>query len=122
MHLRTVRRRDSRRRILRRQAFFAATVAATTLGATAACSQGNPKQQANEAAIARETTGVARDTSADTIAAPAAAVDTSVHPAGPGGEVRVGQPGAGTAQTGSDKATGVDTPITKKLRAGERRP
>jgi len=122
MHLRTVRRRESRRRTLRRHAFFAATVAATTLGAASACSQGNPKQRANETAIARETTGVVRDTTVDTIAAPAAAVDTSVHPAGPGAAVRVGQPGAGTAQTGADKATGVDTPITKKLRATERKP
>lgn len=119
MHLRIVRRRDTRRRILRRHAFFAATVAATTIGATAACSQGNPKQQANESAIASETTGVVRAKS-DTIAAPPGAVDTSVRPAGPGGEVRVGTPGAGTAQTGADKATGVDTPITKRIRSGEK--
>jgi len=119
MHLRTVRRRDSRRRAIRRHAFFAAALTAA-VATTAACSKGNPKQQANEAAIARETTGVVRDTTADTIAVPAGAIDTSVRRAGEGAAVRVGTPGAGTAQSGASKATGVDTPITKKIRAGEK--
>ena len=117
MHLRTFRRRESRRRTLRRHAFFAATVATATIGASAACSK-TDKQRANAAAIARETTGIVRDTTADTIAVPAAAVDTTARPAGGGATVRVGTPGAGTAQSGSDKATGVDTPITKRIRSG----
>ncbi|HET7457415.1 MAG TPA: hypothetical protein VFJ74_07155 [Gemmatimonadaceae bacterium] len=114
---RTVRRRDARRRTGRRHAFFTAALAAAASTA-AACSQGNDKQRANAAAIARETTGIVRDTTADTIAVPAAAVDTTVRPAGPGAQVRVGAPGAGTAASGSDKATGVDTPITRRIRSG----
>ena len=55
----------------------------------------------------------------DTIAVPAAAVDTSAAVQGGGATVRAGEPGAGTAQSGAPKATGVDTPITRKLRAGE---
>ena len=118
MHLRrTVRRRDLRRRVSRRQAFFTAAMAAAAATSAAACSQGNEKQRANESAIARETTGVVR-TNADTITAPAAAIDTTTAPAGAGAQVRVGTPGAGTAQSGSDKATGVDTPITRRIRSG----
>ena len=53
----------------------------------------------------------------DTLAVPAAAVDTSAAVQGGGATVKAGTPGAGTAQSGAPKATGVDTPITRKLRA-----
>jgi len=53
----------------------------------------------------------------DTLAVPAATVDTSVSVQGGGATVRAGEPGAGTAQSGAPKATGVDTPITRKIRA-----
>jgi hypothetical protein len=52
----------------------------------------------------------------DTLAVPAAAVDTSVSIQG-GATVKAGEPGAGTAQSGAEKAAGVDTPITRKRRA-----
>ena len=54
----------------------------------------------------------------DTIAVPAAAVDTTPNANQQGGAaVTAGQPGAGTAASGATKAEGVDTPITRKLRA-----
>ena len=53
----------------------------------------------------------------DTLAVPAAAVDTTPPALQEGGAaVTVGEPGAGTAASGAEKATGVDTPITRKLR------
>lgn len=54
----------------------------------------------------------------DTIAVPAAAVDTTQRTTtdSTGASVTVGAPGAGTTQSGSQAATGVDTPITRKLR------
>jgi hypothetical protein len=54
----------------------------------------------------------------DTIAVPAAAVDTTPNTNQQGGAaVTAGPPGAGTAATGATAAQGVDTPITRKLRA-----
>jgi hypothetical protein len=61
------------------------------------------------------------DTAGDTIAVPAAAVDTAAPTPqdSTGATVTTGAPGAGTAASGTraEKAEGVDTPITKKLRA-----
>ena len=51
----------------------------------------------------------------DTLAVPAAAVDTSISVQG-GATVKAGTPGAGTARSGAEKAAGVDTPITRKRR------
>ena len=67
----------------------------------------------------------ARDTAgADTIAVPAAAVDTTRTTTvdSTGAAVSVGAPGAGTTESGRSAATGVDTPITRKLREGEKKP
>ena len=60
----------------------------------------------------------------DTIAVPAAAVDTTQRTTtdSTGASVTVGAPGAGTAQSGTQAATGVDTPITRKIREGEKKP
>jgi len=60
----------------------------------------------------------------DTIAVPAAAVDTTRTTTvdSTGAAVTVGAPGAGTAQSGASKAEGVDTPITRRLREGEKKP
>lgn len=59
----------------------------------------------------------------DTIAVPAAAVDTTQRTMtdSTGASVTVGAPGAGTAQSGTQAATGVDTPITRKIREGEKK-
>jgi hypothetical protein len=59
----------------------------------------------------------------DTIAVPAAAVDTTQRTMtdSTGASVTVGAPGAGTAQSGAQAATGVDTPITRKIREGEKK-
>ena len=59
---------------------------------------------------------------ADTIAVPAAAVDTTQRTqtdTTTGAAVTTGVPGAGTAQSGREAATGVDTPITRRIKAGE---
>jgi hypothetical protein len=58
------------------------------------------------------------ETPADTLAVPAAAVDTTTT-MGDSASVTTGVPGAGTAQSGAEKATGVDTPVTRRLRAKE---
>ena len=68
--------------------------------------------------------GAARDSArGDTIAVPAAAVDTTQRTMtdSAGASVTVGAPGAGTAQSGTQAATGVDTPITRKIREGEKK-
>jgi hypothetical protein len=61
------------------------------------------------------------ETPADTLAVPAAAVDTTTTTVtdSAGAAVTTGVPGAGTAETGAEKATGVDTPITRRLREKE---
>jgi len=56
------------------------------------------------------------ETPADTLAVPAAAVDTTTTMSD-SAAVTTGTPGAGTAQSGSEKAAGVDTPITRRLQA-----
>ena len=60
------------------------------------------------------------DGKGDTIAVPAAAIDTTNRTSQAGGAaVTAGTPGAGTAATGASAATGVDTPITRRLREGQ---
>ena len=73
------------------------------------------------AACSGRATGDADSAGADTIAVPAAAVDTTQRTTvdSTGAAVTTGEPGAGTAQTGTQAATGVDTPITRKIREGE---
>jgi hypothetical protein len=53
----------------------------------------------------------------DTLAVPATVIDTAAAVQGGGATVKAGTPGAGTAKSGAPKETGVDTPITRKLRA-----
>jgi len=91
-----------------RLSLIAAATLAGSVVATAACSGRNDN--------ARE--------GGDTIAVPPAAVDTTRTTAvdSTGAAVTVGAPGAGTAQSGASAATGVDTPITRKLREGEKKP
>ena len=57
------------------------------------------------------------DPGGDTIAVPAAAVDTTPPAMDSGATVEVGTPGAGTTESGRSVAEGVDTPITRKLNA-----
>jgi hypothetical protein len=58
------------------------------------------------------------ETPADTFAVPPGAVDTTTLMSD-SASVSTGAPGAGTAQSGAEKATGVDTPITRRLQAKE---
>ena len=58
------------------------------------------------------------ETPADTFAVPSAAVDTTTTMSD-SASVTTGAPGAGTAQSGAEKATGVDTPITRRLQSKE---
>jgi hypothetical protein len=62
-----------------------------------------------------------RSAGGDTIAMPAGAVDTTARAQtdSAGATVQTGTPGAGTAASGNAKATGVDTPITRRLRSSE---
>ncbi|MFL5575688.1 MAG: hypothetical protein ACJ79S_06970 [Gemmatimonadaceae bacterium] len=57
----------------------------------------------------------------DTIAVPAAAVDTTrqTRTDSTGASVTAGPAGAGTTESGRDAATGVDTPITRRLQKSE---
>jgi hypothetical protein len=60
---------------------------------------------------------------ADTIAVPAAAVDTTLPATdSTGAAVEAGTPGAGTTESGRSAATGVDTPITRKLNEEQQKP
>jgi hypothetical protein len=76
------------------------------------------------AACSGRATGDADSAGPDTIAVPAAAVDTTQRTTvdSTGAAVTIGEPGAGTTQSGTQAATGVDTPITRKLRQGEKKP
>ena len=57
------------------------------------------------------------DAGGDTIAVPAAAVDTTLPASDSGATVEMGTPGAGTTESGRSAAEGVDTPITRTLNA-----
>ena len=73
-------------------------------------------------ALAACSKGGDADSRGDTIAVPAAAVDTTIPASDSGATVDVGTPGTGTTESGRSAATGVDTPITRKLNAEQAKP